>query len=240
MRRKTVLVALAVTVVLATVPFAYAGNATGTIRLGPIVWPVPVASPADFAVWVEGAGDPTYDPHVLLVMTEDCWNGLTGDVVVDWTADLVSFNKTANFTAVTSNSANVPPAGTSSGARYTVASLKDHLSYGLSEPINSTATIYWAMGAFLSGPITGTPQNFTVTLSSTDPRMLVYVLGKTEESNGEFDNFISRKVPPTNPGFIVPEVPFGTIAVFLAMLGALGVIAIKKKPRLAFPGRTPS
>jgi len=39
-------------------------------------------------------------------------------------------------------------------------------------------------------------------------------------------------VPPTNPGFVVPEIPFGTIAVFLAMLGALGVIAIKKKPRL--------
>lgn len=38
----------------------------------------------------------------------------------------------------------------------------------------------------------------------------------------------------------VPEVPFGTIAVFLAMLGALGILAIKKRPRLAFPGRTPS
>jgi len=36
----------------------------------------------------------------------------------------------------------------------------------------------------------------------------------------------------------VPEVPFGTIAVFLAMLGALGIFAIKKKPRLAFPTKT--
>jgi len=95
------------------------------------------------------------------------------------------------------------------------------------------------MDAFLSGPLTGTPQDFTVTLPSTDARMLVYVLGKTEESDGEFDNFI-RKVPPTNPGFVIPEVPFGTIAIFLAMLGALGIIAIKKKPRLALPTRTPS
>jgi len=36
----------------------------------------------------------------------------------------------------------------------------------------------------------------------------------------------------------VPEVPFGTIAVFLAMIGALGIFAIKKKPRLAFSSRT--
>lgn len=38
----------------------------------------------------------------------------------------------------------------------------------------------------------------------------------------------------------VPEVPLGTIVVSLAMLGALGIFAIKKKARLAFPGRTPS
>lgn len=228
--------AMAITVVLATVPFAYAGNATGTIRLGPNVWPVSVASPAYFEVWVEGAGDPTYDPQVLLVMTEDCWNGLAGDVVVNWTGGLVSFNKMTNFTGVTSNSANVPPSGTTSGARYTVASLKDHLSYGLNPPISSTETIYWAMGAFLSGPITGIPQNFTVTLSSTEPRMLVYVLGKTEGAD-LLDNFI-RKVPPTNPGFVVPEVPLGTIAVFLAMIGALGIFVIKKKPRLTSLSRT--
>lgn len=38
----------------------------------------------------------------------------------------------------------------------------------------------------------------------------------------------------------IPEVPYGTIAIFLAMVGALGIFVIKKKPRLAFPGRTPS
>jgi len=228
MKRRIVLVALVMTIVLATVPFAYAENATGTIKLGPDVWPVAVGSPADFQVWVEGEGDPTYDPHVLLVMTENCWNNLTGDVVVSWTGDSASFNKMANFTGVTSNSEYVPPSGTTNGARYTVASLKDHLSYGLSEPISSDETIYWAMGAFLGGnPITGTPQNFTVNLSSAAPRMLVYVLGKLPGSD-VFDNFV-RKVPPTAPGFIIPEIPFGTIAAFIVMFGALTIFAIKKK-----------
>jgi hypothetical protein len=238
MRRKIGLAALAITLVLTTVPFAYAGSATGTIRLGPTVWPVAVGSPANFGVWVEGEGDPTYDPHVLLVMTEDCWNGLAADVVVNWTGGSVSFSKMADFTGVTSNGAKVPPSGATNGAQYTVASLKDHLSYGLDEPISSTETIYWALGAFLSGPLTGTPQNFTVNLSSTNPRMLVYVLGKTEGSD-LLDNFM-RRVPPTQPGFVVPEVPLGTIAVVLAMLGALAVFAIKKKPRLGFSAKTPS
>jgi len=223
--RKYILSLLAITLVLATASFAYAGNATGTIRIGPDVWPVSVPSPAEFQVWVEGGGDPTNDPHVLLVMTEDCWNGLTGDVVVSWDGGSESFNKDANFTDVSDNSEYVPDSGTTAGARYTVAALKDHLSYGLSEPINSTETIYWAMGAFLSGPITGTPQNFTVDLPSTDPRMLVYALGKTEGSD-MLDNFI-RKVPPTNPGFMVPEL--GAVFAALASFSAFALYALKRR-----------
>jgi hypothetical protein len=223
--RKIMLVILAVTIVLAAAPLAYAGNATGTIRLGPDVWPIMVASPADFEIWVEGGGDPTTHPHVLLVMTEDCWNGLTGDVVVSWSGGSVSFNKITNFTGVTDNSAHVPPSGTTQGARYTVASLKDHLSYGLGEPISPTETIYWAIAAFLSGPITGTPQTFTVALPSTAPRMLVYALGKTEGSD-TLDNFL-RKVPPTNPGFVVPEP--GPILLALASFSAFALYAVKRR-----------
>lgn len=223
--KKPILSLLAITVILATVPFAFAGNATGTIRLGPDIWPVMVASPAVFDIWVEGAGDPTNYPHVLLVMTEDCWNGLTGDVVVSWDGDSASFNKMTNFTGVTDNSAYVPPSGTTSGARYTVASLKSHLSYGLVEPISSTETLYWAMGAFLSGPLTGTNQTFTVDLPSTAPRMLVYALGKTEGSD-IFDNFY-RKVPPTNPGFVVPEL--GPVLLALASFSAFALYAFKRR-----------
>ena len=222
--KKPILSLLAITVVLATVSFAFAGNATGTIRLGPDIWPVMVASPAVFDIWVEGAGDPTNQPHVLLVMTEDCWNGLTGDVVVNWTGDSVSFNKMTNFTGVTDNSAKVPPSGTTEGACYTVASLKDHLSYALSVPLSATDTIYWAMKPFLGGgPLTDTHQSFTITFTSSDPRMLVYALGETTMSEGKFDT----KVPPTKPGFIVPElVP---ILLVVASFSALALYAIKRR-----------
>jgi len=39
--------------------------------------------------------------------------------------------------------------------------------------------------------------------------------------------------------FAVPEVPFGTIAILVAMFGALGILAISKKTRFASPPRTP-
>jgi hypothetical protein len=222
--KKFELLAVVITVVLVTVPFAYAGTATGTIRLSP-EWPAMVASPANFEIWVEEGGDPTNCPHVLLVMTEDCWNGLTADVVVSWSGGSVSFNKMADFTGVTDNGAKVPPSGTTEGACYTVASLKDHLSYGLSTPISSTETIYWAMDAFLNGPITGIPQTFTVDLPSTEPRMLVYALGKTEGSEC-LDNF-SRKVPPTNPGFVIPEL--APVVLALASFSAFALYAIRRR-----------
>jgi len=185
-----------------------------------------LASPADFEIWVEGAGDPTHDPNVLLVMSQGCYDGLTGDVVVSWTwpsSDSVTFSKAAfGANAVSDNSAKVPPTGTTEGGCYTVASLKDHLSYGLSVPLSATDTIYWAMKPFLNGPLTGAHQTFTVTLPSTDPRMLVYALGKTASST-LFDN----KVPPTQPGFIVPEP--GTIFLAAASFSALALYALKRR-----------
>lgn len=59
----------------------------------------------------------------------------------------------------------------------------------------------------------------------------------TGRDRAGLDDVIKIKATSFNA---VPEVPLGTIVVFLAMLGALGIFAIKKKPRLAFPGRTPS
>ena len=220
MKKLKLLLSLAIMLVIAIVPLAKAE--TGTIRIDP-VWPIMLESPADFTIWVQGAGDPTSDPNILLAMTEASWNGLTGDVVVSWSGGSVSFDKNTDFTAVTDNSANVPPSGTTEGARYTVASLKDHLSYGLSVPISSTETIYWAMKPFLDGgPLTGTPQPFTVTLPSTDPRMLVYALGKTVGSE-IFDN----KVPPTIPGFMIPEL--ATIVLAAASFGAFALYAVKRR-----------
>jgi len=217
--KKLGLLLLSLALLLVAVPCVKAQ--TGTIRIDP-VWPIMLASPADFEIWVEGAGDPTSSPNVLLAMTEGCYNGWTaGNVVVSWGGS-VNFAK-ADFTGVTDNSLKVPDSSVAEeGARYTVASLKDHLSYGLSVPLSATDTIYWAMKPFLNGPLTGAHQTFTVTLPSTDPRMLVYALGKTASST-LFDN----KVPPTQPGFIVPEP--GTIFLAAASFSALALYALKRR-----------
>jgi len=54
--------------------------------------------------------------------------------------------------------------------------------------------------------------------------------GKTKEG---FDEVVQIKATSFNA---VPEVPFGTVAILMAMLGALGVFAIKKR-RIAIPSK---
>ncbi|MCK4424933.1 hypothetical protein KAU93_04535 [Candidatus Bathyarchaeota archaeon] len=215
--RKLILLALALMLVI--IP-SVSARATGTIRIDP-VWPVMLESPADFTIWVNGAGNPTGEPNILLVMTKACWDSLTEEVVISWSGGSVSFTK-KEFTPAQLNSDKLPPTNTTKGACYTVASLKDHLSYGLSEPISSTETIYWAMKPFLSNPLTGTPQTFNGTLPSSHPRMLVYALGKTEGSN-IFDN----KVPPTRAGFVVPEL--GPMLLILAPFSAFAIYAVRRR-----------
>lgn len=181
----------------------------GTIRIAPSL-PVMLNSPATFTIWAQPGGNPTYDPHILLVMTENCYNGLQGDVVVEWSGGSIPFSQ-AEFIGPVDIPEIVPPTGTTPGSKYTVASLKDHL--GTDMPV------YWAMDAFLSGPIVTSPaQTFEVTLPSTNPRMLVYALGKTKGSD-----LFNNKVPPTIPGFVIPElIP---ILLVLAPFGALVVSA---------------
>jgi hypothetical protein len=187
--------------------------AEGLIRISPhgsyYGEPVMLTSPATFNVYIQSGPDAT-DPHIFLVMTEACYNGLTDDVEVNWTKNdvitITAWNKE------TDNSVKVPP-GTTNGVGYTVASLKDHL--GTTEPI------YWAFAAFLDGPITETPVPFTVTLPSTDARMLVYALGRSSDSL--FDN----RVPPTQPGFVVPElIP---ILLMLASFVAFALYAVRRR-----------
>jgi hypothetical protein len=185
---------------------------TGTIRIDPAL-PLMIGSPADFEVWVQGAGDPTFNPHILLVITEECKLGLAGDIVVTW--DGGSLNIAPNeFIEATDKF--VPPMGATSGARYTVASLKDH--------IGTEGPIFWAMGSILEGPIHTSPRSaFTVTIDSNSTRVLVYVMGMTDSACGLFDT----RVPPTIPGFVVPEV--GTLLLTLAPLGAFGLYAFKRR-----------
>jgi len=203
------IIAIAVLVFAAIAPVLADGE--GTIRISPSL-PVMVESPATFQVWVQPSGEPTNDPHILLVMTKASYDGLTGDVTVSWTGGSTSFAK-ADFTGV--DSGYVPPSGTTEGVRYQVASLKDHL--GTTEPI------YWAFEPFLSGgPITTTPVSFTVTLPSTSPRMLVYVLGKTGTV------LFNNRVPPTIPGFVVPE-PATIVATVASLVALIGYTAARRR-----------
>lgn len=213
MRTKKLVVLLSFALVLVTVSSAALAQQVGTIRIDPPL-PMMLSSPADFEIWVQPSADPTTDPHIFLVMTESCYNGLIGDVTVDWTGTSSPLTITT-WHKETELSKKVPP-GTTEGAGYTVASLKDHL--GTTEPI------YWAFEPFLDGVITQSHTPFTVTLPSTSPRMLVYALGKTENPGpGLFNN----RVPPTIPGFVIPEP--ATIVAVATSLVALMVYAARRR-----------
>jgi hypothetical protein len=180
--------------------------ALGTIRIQPAN-PTMISSPATFNVSV--TEHPADDPHIILVMTKACYNGLTGSVQITWSGGSTSFSA-ADFTSA--KTGKVPPS--TPGADYTVASLQDHLGVPHSEDV------YYALGPFLAGPITQTKQTFVVTLPSTAPRMLVYAIGKSSTC---FDN----KVPTTIPGFVVPEL--GPILLALASFSALGLYSLRRK-----------
>ena len=221
--------AIPLALLLVTVQVVSGGEATGTLVIGPEgdIWPVMLSTSEDFEIWVRAGGDPTTEPQILLVMTEECYLGLTGNVVVTWDTGSISFGPYggayADFTGPVS-SGYIPPSGTTEGARYTVASLIDHISHGLPEKVES---IYWAWGPFLpSGTVLRTYEvsyeELSVDLPSASPRMLVYALGK-HDSPTEFNT----RVPPTNPMFMVPEL--GTILLVAASFSALALYALKRR-----------
>lgn len=116
------------------------------------------------------------------------------------------------------DSGYIPPSGTTQVVRYQVSALKEHIG------VNDTAddTLWYAYGPFLSGPITQTPQTFNVTLPSTHPRMLVYAIGKSRCSQ-----IFDMRVPPTRPGFLIPDL--APILLALASFTAFGLYAIKRR-----------
>lgn len=207
--KKIALISLAV-ILTALVSPALAG--VGNIRITPAL-PIMLSSPATFTVDVTTGS--SYDPHILLVMTDACYDGLSGNVLVTWTGGSVSFASGDFESAVNGNIPDDIPMF--SGADYTVASCMSHL--GTSEQI------WWADKPFLSGPITTTPTSFTVTFSSTSPKMLVYAVGMSSETGTEFD----MKVPPTIPGFVIPEL----VPVLLALgsFAALGVYGFRRRKK---------
>jgi hypothetical protein len=213
-----------------SVPTPVGGIGTGTIRIWPhgSYYPLPImlTTPATFGTNTTN-NQKAYCPNVVLVMTNASYQGLTGPVTVTWTGGSTSFPK-SSFTSVILNSANVPPSGTTRGGRYKVSTLQEHIG------VNNTADqwLWYVYGPFLSKPINGTIQTFTVTLPSTHPRMLVLIIGKSQCSTGcriqcvpEFD----MKVPPTQPGFVVPDAAPALIA--LSSFSALGLYAVKRRKK---------
>jgi hypothetical protein len=214
--------------VLLLISFPCVMAGTGGLRISP-TWPVMVESPSDFTVWAQSAD--AYDVNVLLVTTEECYNQFADaqNVVATVAAPGITIGFTKNaFDPATDNSEKVPLDATE-GAAYTVASLKDHLDEGLSTPLGSGDTIYWAIAPLSVpdfDPLTTTPVTITVSEEGcSSPRMLIYLLGKSEDGA----ELLDMNVPPTIPGFMVPEVAIGSIAAVASMFTALGLYAYKKK-----------
>jgi hypothetical protein len=233
MRRLIYIAAVLSVLMLITIPLKVeaSGGATGALRIEPhgSYYPLPVmlSSPATFNITAIDKKT-VYCPNILLVMTNASYQGLTGDVMVEWEGGSTNFSK-ASFTAVSDNSAYVPPSGTTNGARYRVSSLKEHIG------VNGTAddTLWYAYGPFLSRPVNQTAQEFTVTLPSTKPRMLVYAIGKTFKSSRSFDTAccweFNTRVPPTQPGFVVPDL--APIILATASFSAFGIYGIKRRKK---------
>jgi hypothetical protein len=197
-----------------------------TIRITPngSYWgSIMLESPATFYANVTSNDDAgTHDVHLLMVITETCYESLTDPVTVSWNAGSNTLGSwTAGSVTVTwngpesTNSLKLPPQAVGG---YTVASLKDHLD--TEEPI------YWAFVPILDGAMLTTDPGipFTVTLPADEPKMGLWLIGKNPSSDA-FDN----QTPTTRPGFVIPEVP--TILLAAASFAAMGSYLLIKKRR---------
>ena len=215
---------LLMTIVLLSIPIAFASapGGTGSLRINPH-WEVTSASPAEFNVSTQTGV--AYDPHIFLVIPQSCYDGLslTEETTVTWIGGIpITIAKGDWIGPENSNGDKLPP-GASSGTWYPVGNLKDHL--GLSEPV------YYIFEPIFDLPddkLTTKGANVTITLHSSAPRMLVYALGKQEQESTLYD----VSVPPTKPGFVIPEIPLGTLMGLASMMAAL--ILLAKRPTLAF------
>ena len=217
MRRIKSIVFLSLTLLLFTATCVHVYS-TGLLAISPY-WPSMTSTHEVFEIWVKN-GVTAYYPQLLLVMTDTCYLATT-QVEIDFeNNDLGVITIPAGAFAMAS-SVYVPD-GYPTGIRFTVASLKDHLGIG-----GTTQSIYWILVDFPSGAtINGlTKYPVEITLDSTSPKMLVYVYGKSVDSlAADYD----MKVPPTNPGFMVPE-PATIAAVVTPTLTLLAYAYYKRK-----------
>lgn len=179
-------------------------------------WPIKQNTPATFQINVT---KPTYKPHILLVMTEACYNGLA-NVKITFASGSIQLTQ-ANFSKLEGNPPPKIPSANISDVQYVRSSLADHLGLPGASPV------YWAMANITNlvtgGVLTTKPEDFTVTLNSAAPRMLVYAIGKASATDAKFN----RWVPPTNAGFVVPEL--GPILLALASFCAFALYSFKTK-----------
>jgi hypothetical protein len=215
---------IALILLLASMPCVMAVGGD-LLRIDPY-WPTMVDNPGEFEVWCN-SGD-SFNVKIHLVVTEDCYTSMaaTGAVVVENASgiEIASFDK-LDFTGVTDNGAKVPAT-----VGYTVASLKDHISEGLSVPLGESDTIYWAWKSLNDAafnPLNETHREITVTVNAGNVRMLVHLFGESVKDSGVFD----MRVPTTPSGFVVPEV--ATILIAGASFAGLGLYAIKRKRNLS-------
>ena len=200
---------------LAMIPTVLAPPGGGGVIIITPPWPLQQSATATFTISVNTAANPTYHPALLLVMTVASHAGLT-EVKVEWSgAGSPIILGPGDFAELTGNG-KVPDASISD-RQYERASLADHLYV-------SGESVYYAMRDFPIGTLTTTPKTFVVTLTSSEPRMLVYALGKSENP---LPIKYNRWVPPTNPGFVVPEP--GPILLALASFTAFGLYAAKRR-----------
>ncbi len=184
----------------------------GQIRIEPHAFdppdPVIVESPATFNITV--VEQTAYNPQLLLVTTEACLDGLgVGGVISyswDWEPYVPAFGLSKlDFTPI--DKGWIPEESDGFGKIYQAKSLRSHLGV-------EDETIYYAYIDMLEdGPddeiAEGDSYNVTISVPSTSPRVLVYAFG------------VDSKVPPTRPGFIIPEFGLGTIAALGSMVAAL-------------------
>ena len=203
------LVLLITSVVSITIPVL----GVKTIRIDPYSpgypGPIMLESPATFKINVTNDNQPAWNPQILLVISQGCYDGMAAadaQVIVSWDGSSISFAKSDFGTA----GKWVPDA---TSKLYEDSSLKSHLG------VSNSETIYFAHGPFLAATITEEEQEFTVELFSSDPRMLVYAYGSTKDG-GDIDN----SVPNSQPGFVVPEIP-GTLIGVVTMMAALLMFA---------------
>jgi hypothetical protein len=219
--KKIILISLAI-LLIASVSPVLAKEGTGQIRIAPAL-PIKLTSPATFNISVTTGL--SYNPHIFLVMTNACHQGLTGNVVVKWSGGTLNI-ASSDFTSENTNGKKVPP-GTTNGAAYTVGSLKSEL--GVADKI------WWAFKPFLSAPLSTTPTEFTITITSTHPKMLVYALGMSKNDEIRSDalsgtacvELFDMKVPNSIPGFVIPEL--GPLLLALGSFGALALYTVKRK-----------